>query len=217
MVRIYLDLETFRPNENGAFVDEKIIAAGLLIDETPHHKSSLEKELSSLLIFSEWKGQDENGIISSIENYITNTFSQNKNTIVCGYNILRFDIPLLICKSIKNCNSDPQQTGRLWWDSITVDLQQQILPLNNNRFKGTNLGNILKYAKEKYGLKPPEYSESGEAIRELYLQKKYTEIEKHLKNDLIAVRWLDLRGIREFIHLSDTKKIPLFYELDRNP
>ena len=215
MVRIYLDLETFRPDENGAFVDEKIIAAGLLIDETPHHKSSLELETSQPILYCEWNGYNENGIISAVEKFITDSCSNNKYTIVCGYNILRFDIPLLICKSIKCCSSDPQQISRLWWNTFTIDLQQQILPLNNNKLKGASLGNVLTTAKTKFGFNTPEYTEAGDSIRILYPKNDFDEIEKHLIKDLRAIRWLDLFGIREFIHLSDTKKIPLFYELDK--
>jgi hypothetical protein len=33
MIKIYLDLETYRPND--AFLDEKIIALGMLIDFGP--------------------------------------------------------------------------------------------------------------------------------------------------------------------------------------
>lgn len=48
MVRIYLDLETYRPLKEDAFVNEKIISCGLLVDETPYCENSL-KEKGELL------------------------------------------------------------------------------------------------------------------------------------------------------------------------
>jgi hypothetical protein len=32
MVRLYFDLETYRPRKEGSFVEERIISGGLLID-----------------------------------------------------------------------------------------------------------------------------------------------------------------------------------------
>ena len=43
MVRIYLDVETDRPNIREAFIREKIISAGLLIDRTPYNQTSLKE------------------------------------------------------------------------------------------------------------------------------------------------------------------------------
>ena len=61
MTRIYLDLETYRPDENGAFIDEKIIAAGLLVDKTPYNERSLERIIPPIL-YCEWNGLNEQKI-----------------------------------------------------------------------------------------------------------------------------------------------------------
>ena len=76
-------------------------------------------------------------------------------------------------------------------------------------FKGTSLDNVVDVAK-RFNLNPPEYTESGYSIRELYPQQKYKEIETHLKQDLKIIRWLDLYGIRRLTELSAMKQRPLF-------
>jgi len=45
MVRLYLDLETYRPKKEGSFVEERIISSGLLIDETPYQEDSLKESI----------------------------------------------------------------------------------------------------------------------------------------------------------------------------
>jgi len=208
MVRIYLDLETYRPDENGAFIDEKIIAAGLLVDRTRYDERSLDQTIPPIL-YCEWNGHDEQKIISLVERQVKKALDDYKFSVVCGYNILRFDIPLLICKSIHHSKSDPNKAGRFWWDPLTIDLQQQILASNWNMFKGTNLGNVVDIAK-KLKLNPPEYTEPGSSIRELYPDKKFKEIETHLKRDLKIIRWLDLYGIRHLTEYSAREQKPLF-------
>ena len=208
MARIYLDLETYRPDEDGAFIDEKIIAAGLLVDRTPYNEKSIERHIPPIL-YCEWNGFDEKKIISLVERQVEKALKNYRFTVVCGYNILRFDIPLLICKSIHHSKSEPSKVGRFWWEPLTIDLQQQILASNGNMFKGTNLGNVASIAK-KLQLNPPDYTESGSSIRELYPEKKFKEIEKHLKQDLKIIRWLDLYGIKRLAAQSVRVKRPLF-------
>ena len=208
MARIYLDLETYRPSEDGAFIGEKIIAAGLLIDKTRYESSSLERKIPPIL-YCEWSGFDEKRIVSLVERQVVKALNEYRFSVVCGYNILRYDIPLLICRSISLLESDPNKAGRFWWEPLTIDLQQQILTSNWNMFKGTSLGNVVEVAR-RHNLNPPEYTESGYSIRDLYPQQKYNEIETHLKQDLKIIRWLDLFGIRRLAEFSAKKQRPLF-------
>lgn len=69
MVRLYFDMETFRPCKEDAFVNEKIISCGLLVDETPYHENSL-KEKGELIPFSEWDGLDEWAIVQRFMNML---------------------------------------------------------------------------------------------------------------------------------------------------
>jgi hypothetical protein len=55
---------------------------------------------------------------------------------------------------------------------------------------------------KKFGLKPPPCSISGSAVKELYDQGKHMEIEEHLKQNLMIVRWLDFFGAKRLIEKS---------------
>jgi hypothetical protein len=177
VARIYLDLETYRPDNDGAFVDERIIAAGLIVDKTPPHSSSLSQHIPPI-VFAEWKGHDEKKIVDLVLKHVNKSLRESR-TEISGFNILRFDIPMLICKSVELLGMEPRKAARQWWDPLSSDLQQQVLTINNGRFKGTGLGNVVRVAK-KHGMNPPEYTDSGASIRELYPAKKYDEIEHHL-------------------------------------
>ena len=202
MVRLYIDLETYRPNREDAFVDERIISAGILLDNTPYHESSLHDEIKPLL-FSEWDGLSENQILSQVESLIKDTLNRYRFTVVCGYNILRFDIPLLVCKSQTNVNRDLNRLSKMWYDCFAIDLMQQILLLNGNLFRGTSLGNVVSVS-NKLSLDPPEYTSSGASIKELYDARRYKEIEEHLVQDLNILRWLAALGINnEFSFLQE--------------
>jgi hypothetical protein len=195
MTRIYIDLETYRPDEGGAFIDEKIIAAGLIVDKTAYHSDNLKQNIPPM-IFAEWKGHNEKKIVELVLEQVNKSLGESRFTDVCGYNILRFDIPMLICKSVELLDIEPRKAARQWWDPLSSDLQQQVLTINNGRFKGTGLGNVVKVAKRN-GMNPPEYTESGASIRELYPADKFDEIDHHLIQDLKIIRWLHLAGLRE--------------------
>jgi hypothetical protein len=99
----------------------------------------------------------------------------------------------------------------MWNDCFTIDYFQQLLAANRNLFKGTTLGKIVEVSK-KLGLNPPPYSTSGSAVKELYDQGMYKEIEEHLKQDLMIVRWLDLFGAKRLIERSVREGKALFQE-----
>lgn len=91
------------------------------------------------------------------------------------------------------------------------DYFQQLLVANRNFFKGLTLERIVEISK-RLDLKPPSYSRSGSAIKELYEKEKYKEIEEHLKQDLLIVRWLDLYGAKRLIEKSMKEGKALFQE-----
>jgi hypothetical protein len=99
----------------------------------------------------------------------------------------------------------------MWNDCFTIDYFQQLLVANRNFFKGMTLGKIVEVS-EKLGLNPPAYSTSGSAVKELYDQGKHKEIEKHLKQDLLIVRWLDLYGAKRLVERSMKEGKALFQE-----
>lgn len=211
MVRLYLDLETYRPRKEGSFVEERIISSGLLIDETPYHEDSLKEKIDPILI-SEWDELTEQQIVSIVQDHIQEALRNHRFTVICGYNILRFDIPLLICRSVQYTLEKHDVVAKMWNDCFTIDYFQQLLVANKNFFKGLTLSRIVEVSK-RLGLKPPPYSTSGRAIKELYDQSKYEEIEEHLKQDLIVIRWLDLYGAKRLIERGVKEGKALFQKL----
>jgi hypothetical protein len=210
MVRLYFDLETYRPHREDAFVDEKIISCGLLVDETPYCEDSL-KETGELLLFSEWDELDERAIVAKVHGYVAEMQRMHRFTVICGFNILRFDVPLLICKAVQYSLERHEIVSKMWNDCFMIDYFQQLLVANGNQFKGLTLENIVNVAK-RLNLKPPKYSKPGDAIKELYEAKKFREIEKHLEQDLRIVRWLDLYGAKKLIETSVKEGKVLFRE-----
>ena len=45
MIKVYLDLETYRPNQSDAFINEKIIAIGTLMDFNGAYSASIDNEI----------------------------------------------------------------------------------------------------------------------------------------------------------------------------
>jgi len=208
MVRLYIDLETYRPRREDAFIDERIISAGILLDNTPYHDSSLHDEIEPIL-FNEWDDHTERQIVSEVEKLIKDTVNRYRFTVVCGYNILRFDIPLIVCKSIQDAPSNSNRLSKMWYDCFIIDFMQQILLMNGNYFRGTGLGNVVSVSKQ-IGLNPPNYTSSGASIKGLYDEGNYKEIEGHLVQDLNIIRWLDLYGSRRLMEISVHENRPLF-------
>lgn len=210
MVRLYLDLETYRPEKKGAFVQERIISGGLLIDETPYQEDSMKENIDPILT-SEWNGLNECQIVEKVYEHVKQAMASHRFTVICGFNILRFDIPLLICKCVQHSLGKHDEITKMWNDCFTIDYFQQLLVANRNFFKGMTLEKIVEVSR-KLGLKPPAYSKSGSAVKELYDQGKHKEIEKHLKQDLLIVRWLDLYGAKRLIETSVREGKALFQE-----
>jgi len=210
MARLYLDVETYRPRREDAFVDERIISSGLFIDETPYEEDSLNVDIKSVLI-NEWDGLDEREIVIKVQDYVKESLRSHRFTVICGFNILRFDIPLLICKSSQYALGKHDAVSKMWNDCFTIDYFQQLLVANRNLFKGLALGKVVEVA-NRVNLKPPSYSETGRAIKELYDEGEYKEIEEHLEQDLKIVRWLDLCGAKRLIERSLREGKALFHE-----
>lgn len=217
MVRIYLDLETYRPKKENAFIEEKIISAGLLMDETWYSEESLRQKIDPIFI-SEWNGFSECQIVAKVQDLVKQAIVNHKFTVISGFGILRFDIPLLISRCVQNSLGNINETTKMWHDCITIDHIQQLLAANGNSFKGASLDNVIAVAK-KLNLDPPPHSGSGSAIRELYPNGRYAEIEAHLKEDLNAIRWLDLYGARKLVEISVRQGRRLFtdYLTERRP
>jgi len=210
MVRLYLDLETYRPRKEDPFVEEKIISSGLIIDETPYQEGSLIETVEQILI-SEWNGLCECEIVKKVQEQVRDALMNHRFTVICGFNILRFDIPLLICRGVHYSLDRHDVITKIWNDCFVIDYFQQLLLANKNFFKGLRLEKIVEVAKN-LGFKPPQYSTSGSEIRVLYENGMFKEIENHLRQDLLIVRWLDLYGANRLIETSVRDGKALFQE-----
>jgi len=210
MVRIYFDLETYRPKKEGAFIDEKIISVGLLRDESPYEESSLSRHVEPAF-FSEWTEGSEELILAASLRFMEQMLRDHRFTVVVGFNILRYDIPLIIAKAADHKIRKVDLHSRLWCDTFTIDYLQGLLPANHNLFKGLKLDRIVEKAKE-LGLKPPDTYGTGADVKEWYEKKRYDDILKHSTQDLQIVRWLDLFGAKHLIAESVRQGAPLFRE-----
>jgi hypothetical protein len=208
MVRLYFDLETYRPKKEGAFTEERIISGGLLFDETPYFEDSLKTDVEPIL-FNEWDGLSEYDIVNKIQSQVKEALTNYRFTVICGFNILRFDIPLIICRCSHYLLEKQDVISKMWNNCFTIDYFQQLLVANNNYFKGMSLGKIVEVARQ-IGLNPPRYTASGSSVKDFYDQKRYSEIEEHLKEDLKIIRWLDLYGAKRLIEKSVKEARPLF-------
>lgn len=208
MVRLYLEIETYRPNVDEAFINEKVITAGVAVDRTAYHERSLKREVEPVL-YNEWDGLDEKAIVSEVERTVRKACAEHRFTTVVGFNILRFDVPLLVAKSGRVSQSGLEYISKMWHDCFAVDLMQQLLVANMGGFKGAGLSNIVSTA-IKLGLNPPDYPTSGARVKDLYEDGDYDGIETHLRQNLRIVRWLDLYGVRRLTEQSVKEQRPLF-------
>ena len=209
MVRLYLDLETLRPKREEAFTDEKIILAGFLRDETRYEESSLREDVEPVF-FSEWKEGNEEKVLISSRAFVEQMLRDHRFTVVVGFNILRYDIPLLVARAA-DYKVPVVDHSKMWYNTRTMDYLQILLPANRNLFKGLRLDRIVEKAKE-LGLDPPEPYGTGADIPEWHRSKQYDKILLHCTRDLQITRWLDLYGARRLIDESARSRDPLFRE-----
>jgi len=131
MVKLYFDVETYRPQDRGAFTEEKIIAIGVLEERAPDEEASFK-------LFTEWEAGSEKAAVGEFYRYLK-ALTGNDTVIVVGYNILRFDIPLLVQKGVEHGVGSLPELNKLWYNTYAIDLFQVTLPLNDMRFYGHSL------------------------------------------------------------------------------
>lgn len=189
MVRVYFDVEAYRPNEGEFFVNEKVIAIGYIEDrgELPPRSSSVQLEPVVLIA----KDGDSCGIIRQFYDYLKRLRKRERFIEVVGFNILRFDIPLLVQEGVE-CGVDKlENLNRFWHDIYTKDLRQVFLPFNDSRFKGLTLENLRKCISEIDSNIPPLCGK-GEDVPKYYSRSEFDKIEKHLIADLKVIRYIDI-------------------------
>ena len=198
-MRLYFDVETYRLRKEDAFTREKIIAIGILEDWTPYTSESSERwdEPSvKFRYFTEWELGEELNIVSRFYDYLKRLIQDWENRRidflnVVGFNILRFDIPLLIQKGIEYNIEGLAELNELWHNTFTIDYFQVTLPFHNMRFRKLNIEYLVKKARSN-GIDIPEPFGSGKDVKDWYENKEYDKIIKHLEMDLKIIRVIDL-------------------------
>jgi len=195
MVRIYLDIETYRPKKEDAFIHEKVIAIGILEDWTPYSPNSLNEPIEPQL-FTEWELGSEKIVVEDFYKYLKGIFTDEvRFVVVVGFNILRMDIPLLIQKGLWYKVANIDELNFLWHNTFTIDFFQSLLPANKYLFKGLRMPRVFKVIRDELVVDAPQLEEHGEEIAKAYEGSEYMNIEEWLKQDLYAIRYLDLSGI----------------------
>jgi len=182
MVKLYFDVETYRPQDRGAFTEEKVIAIGALEERAPHEEASFK-------LFTEWEAGSEKAAVGEFYRYLK-ALTGNGRVIVVGYNILRFDIPLLVQKGVEHGVGSLPELNKLWYNTYMIDLFQLTLPLNNMMFYGHSLEKLGEKTRSINPDIPKPYGR-GADVAKLYEEGKYGEIEEHLKRDLDTIRAID--------------------------
>jgi len=203
-MRLYLGVETYRPEKAGAFTQERVIAIGALLRHPLAITSRCNEFDADYVLFTEWKSGGELNLISEFYEWFTKLVQEFRNVqsdeklVIIGFNILRFDIPLLIQKGVeydigsKYCIKSIAKLNELWHNTHTIDYQQVALPYYNlpGKSKFPSLADLIEAAR-KTGINVPELYGSGEDVKEWYKNEKYNEIEKRLRTKLNVLCIID--------------------------
>lgn len=194
--RIYLDVETWRPDEGQSFVRDDIILIGMLHEEEekPRLFENFKKD-------DEARKDGEREVLKDFYKYLK-ALKDGSHVEVVGFGILRFDVPLLIAKSLRHrivnevFSEEARQAdgaefiSHFWHEMYVVDLLQALLPFNGMVFKGLNLENAVQRFKERcreISFVPPK---KGGGVAKLFKEGRYEEIKAKNEEDLKATRWL---------------------------
>ena len=167
MSRIFFDIETYSPHDDGPRLDDKIISI------------AFKTEDSGITVVKEWElGEKE--VISQFLQYVEGFLKPN----LVGHNILRFDIPVIVCRSFETGLGKPGEIFVVFREPYVIDLLQCLLPSNNLYFRGLGLQNCA----ERLG-----FAVSGcpsSQIKEHYEEGAYDEVVDHNKEDVLIIEKL---------------------------
>jgi predicted PolB exonuclease-like 3'-5' exonuclease len=190
MKRVYLDIETYSKGDEPS-VNDEVVAIGVM-EEGP----------SGQRLFTEREYGSEREVIRKFYKELC-MYSEQRATVI-GFNILRFDIPILSFKGVQYRVGDAQKIFDLWHKLFTIDYRQVALPLNGMMFKGLTLAYLVKLLRERGVINVPEREECV-VVKELYKRRDFKEIEEHLTTDLEIIRLVDqnnemlFRGGQRFV------------------
>ena len=200
MAYVFFDAEMYRALKDKFYSGAKIVAIGYI-----YVRSNIDRLVAStrdypkITILTEWKLGSEKNIVKFFYEYLKHLSSKGPLRLV-GYSILDYDIPLLIERLVHFKLGTLKELNEFFYQRvISIDLRLLGLIFNNLTLKGSSLSNAVQNIHYKDPILPRvNNTESGAAVKELYEQRNYEQIEQHLKNDLKEIVYL-YRAMEKYV------------------
>ena len=167
MIRIFFDIETYSPHVSGPRLCDKVISIAYKIDD------------SEVVVLKEW----ELGEKEVLNRFLDVIQSQDMPNII-GHNILRFDIPVIVCRSLENGLGRLEEIYSVFREPYGIDTLQCLLPSNRMYFSGLGLA----VCAERLGISLA--CENGSSIQEQYEKGEYEKIVHHNVEDVLITERL---------------------------
>lgn len=189
-MKIFLTLETFRTGT--AFRNEKIIVIGLTAVDGRQETH----------IWTEWDLGGEVEVVKSFYSFLKGALNEveTKNLkyfsgqspaleriFIYGFNVTRFDIPLLVQKGVEHGIDDLPGLNLLFSNMVVTDYHQLLLAMNKMRHRGINWRNFSTWL-TKLGSNVPRVETSGGDVREMYRRGDYSRIVERVNAKLVTLQ-----------------------------
>ena len=189
-VRIYFDIETSRTVPTKWLGEIQMV--GLITDQWAYGDSNADRVNEVTILSREHLSEED--LLRKTWDYLLDSKLKRRARELVGFNIFRFDIPFLMIRSDRLQVKSFEESFEELMFFIVQDLRQPILAGNDFFSRGTSLKSILERAKAE-GFGPPEPYGAGARINDLVQKGDWPAVEKHLRADLEATRWLHMKGI----------------------
>ncbi len=167
MIRIFFDIETYIPHFSVPRLCDKVISIAYKFDD------------SEVVVLKEW----ELGEKVVLNRFLDVIQSQDMPNII-GHNILRFDIPVIVCRSLENGLGRLEEIYSVFREPYGIDTLQCLLPSNRMYFSG--LGLVV--CAERFGISLA--CENGSSIQDQYEKREYEKIVHHNVEDVLVTERL---------------------------
>jgi hypothetical protein len=177
MVMIYLDIETYSPQQEPQFND-KIITI------------QYGEVGGKLEILKEWES-NEKTILQRFYDYLKEKLKTERTVMIIGFNLLLFDRDFLGIRlhshEIDKLENIFKNFKELFWK----DLRYCLLPFNNFSFTGLSEEGIAT----KLKIRSPKHS--NKEIRQFYDNKEYDKILEHIRTEMEFLNDLSFKLSRD--------------------
>jgi len=182
------------------FLKEKVIAIGASLRRPSASQSTCIGDGPIFRLFTSLRPDNERNLIREFYDWFIQ-LTQTEKIVVIGFDILRYDIPLLIQKGVEYDVGSIAELNKLWHNTHVIDYQQVALPYYNLPGKATfpRLKDLAEAA-GRAGVGVPELCDSdgdtntGEKVRiceKVNENGEYNKIEKCLQARLEALCSID--------------------------